>query len=100
MAHQKVIFLICIISPFSSHCSDKNIYNIGFIKNKSEKRALHLVAIDFDVAILYKIHIFKHQFLLNPIEPFRESKSLALAKLVLSPNPFAKLSHAPGADVG
>ncbi len=45
-----------------------------------------LVAINLDVAILYKLHIFKHQFLLNPIEPFRESKSLALAKLVLTPS--------------
>jgi hypothetical protein len=59
---------------------------------------LLLVAIDFDVAILYKIHIFKHQILLNPIEPFRELKSSALAKLVLTPSRNSPMHPAPMLD--
>ncbi len=39
---------------------------------------------------------FEHQFLSNPIKDFREVFKLGEA----SPNPFAKLSHAPGVDVG
>ncbi len=85
-----------IITILAKHCSDKYIYYIGLIK--TNLKSVLLVEINLDVAILYKIHIFKHQFLLNPIKPFRESKSSALAKLVLAPSRNSPMHPAPMLD--